>query len=59
MISAGEPDWSADMMVALFDDCRGERAAGVTDTLEPVTGRPPISFADFAPDFASAFIKED
>lgn len=46
---------TVDTMLALFAQVRADEYAGLTDTVERVTGRPPHSFAEFARDHVAAF----
>ncbi len=51
----GWPRTSIDTMLALFADIRAGTVSVVTDTVSGVTGRAPLSFREFARDYASTF----
>lgn len=55
MVSMGMPEWTADTLVELFNFYRDGRAVPVRDTVREVAGREPITFAQFAGDYAQAF----
>lgn len=55
MVGAGMREWTADALVELFNFYKDGRADQVRDTVREVTGRDPITFAQFAKDFAQAF----
>ncbi|HWT00154.1 MAG TPA: SDR family oxidoreductase [Pyrinomonadaceae bacterium] len=55
MVGSGMQEWTADTLVELFDFYRDGRADRVRDTVREVTGRDPITFAQFARDHAQAF----
>lgn len=55
MVSGGMPEWTADALVELFNFYKDGRADQVRDTVREVTGRDPITFAQFAKDYAQAF----
>ena len=55
MVSMGMKEWIADGLMELFNFYKDGRADRVRDTVREVTGRDPISFAQFAKDFAQAF----
>jgi hypothetical protein len=55
MAGAGMQAWLVDALVELFYFYRDGGAAHVTDTVREVTGRQPITFAQFARDYAQAF----
>jgi uncharacterized protein YbjT (DUF2867 family) len=55
MHQAGTPDWAIDAMMELYALNRSGRSALVTPAVEQVTGKKPLSFAQFARDHASAF----
>ena len=54
-LSAGVPQWSADAVIDLQRWYREGKAAIVTDDVEQILGRKPISFAQFVRDYRSAF----
>ncbi len=54
-VSQGWSRASIDTMLALFADVRAGIDSVVTDTVESVTGRAPLSFQKFARDHASEF----
>ncbi len=55
MLSAGVPEWSADAMLDLQRFYRQGKASLVTDDVERLTGHRPITFDQFARDYAFAF----
>jgi uncharacterized protein YbjT (DUF2867 family) len=55
LLEAGAPEWYADMLLELYAIIRAGHASTVTDTVEKVTGRPPLRFDDFAHESAHAF----
>ena len=55
MVGGGMPEWTADALVELFNFYKDGRADRVRDTVREVTGRDPITFAQFAKDYAQAF----
>jgi uncharacterized protein YbjT (DUF2867 family) len=55
MVSAGMQEWTADALVELFNFYQGGAADQVRDTVREVTGRDPITFAQFAKDHAQVF----
>jgi uncharacterized protein YbjT (DUF2867 family) len=52
MLSAGTPEWFADLMLDLERHCREQRASRVTNDVREVTGRDPIRFERYARDYA-------
>jgi uncharacterized protein YbjT (DUF2867 family) len=48
-------DWWINVIVEVFDLYRGGTQAQVSSAVEEVTGRKPITFAQFAKDYAEAF----
>jgi uncharacterized protein YbjT (DUF2867 family) len=55
MLRAGMPQWNARAVTELYGIFAAGEAAGITDTIERITGRAPISFDQFARDYAAAF----
>jgi uncharacterized protein YbjT (DUF2867 family) len=55
LLSVGVPEWGADALIDLQRMYREGKAAVVTDDVEHILGRKPISFAQFARDFREAF----
>jgi uncharacterized protein YbjT (DUF2867 family) len=55
LLSAGVPEWSADALLDLQRLYREGKAAIVTQDVQRVLGRKPISFALFASDYRHAF----
>lgn len=55
LVSAGADPWFADAMVTLLERVIVPRGTEITDTVETVAGRQPITFAQFARDHADAF----
>jgi len=58
ILSAGMPEWSADALLDLQRLYREGKASLVTDAIERLTGRKPITFDQFAHDYAFAFQAE-
>ena len=58
ILSAGMPEWSADALLDLQRLYREGKASLVTDDIERLTGRKPITFDQFAHDYAFAFQAE-
>jgi hypothetical protein len=52
MLSAGTPEWFADLMLDLERHYREQRASRVTNDVREVTGRDPIRFERYARDYA-------
>lgn len=55
MLSAGMPDFYADYLLDLFRVYRTGAASQTTPDVKNITGREPVSFEQFACDFAEAF----
>jgi len=55
MLAAGMPGWNAAALVELYGVFAAGRHSRVTDDVERVLGRPPISFERFARENAAAF----
>jgi uncharacterized protein YbjT (DUF2867 family) len=55
MTAMGMQAWLVDALIELFNLYRSGQAARVTETVREVTGREPITFAQFARDYAPAF----
>ena len=55
LLSAGMPEWSADALLDLQRFYREGKASPVSDDIERLTGRKPITFDQFAHDYAFAF----
>ena len=58
LLSAGMPEWSAEALVDLQRPYREGKASLVTNDIERLTGRKPITFDQFARDYAFAFQAE-
>jgi uncharacterized protein YbjT (DUF2867 family) len=58
ILSAGTAEWSADALLDLQRLYREGKASLVTDNVERLTGRKPITFDQFARDYAFAFQDE-
>lgn len=58
ILSAGTPEWSADAMVDLQRFYHEGKASPVSDDVERLTGHKPITFDQFARDYAFAFQDE-
>ena len=59
ILSAGAPEWSAEAMLDLQRFYRGGKASRVTDDVERLLGRKPITFDQFARDYVFAFREEE
>jgi uncharacterized protein YbjT (DUF2867 family) len=59
LLSAGTPEWSADALVDLQNFYRLGKGSGTTDDVERLLGRKPITFDQFARDYAFAFREEE
>ena len=55
LLSAGVPEWNADALLDLQRFYREGKATTVTQDVEQILGRKPISFAQFFRDYRSAF----
>lgn len=55
LLALGMPAWRAEGLVEDYDQYRRGEAARVTTTVQDVTGNAPISFSQFARDYADAF----
>jgi uncharacterized protein YbjT (DUF2867 family) len=55
LLQMGIPAWQVEGIIELNDMYKRGEAAGVTDTVRSVAKKEPITFAQFAPDFANAF----
>ena len=55
MLASGMPEWNARAVAELTELFAAGGAARVTDTIERVTGHPPIPLAQFVRDHADAF----
>jgi uncharacterized protein YbjT (DUF2867 family) len=55
MKQIGVDNWSIDIMMELFRIIRAGYGSEMTDEVEYITGRKPISFTQFARDYAEAF----
>jgi len=55
MKQGGMPDWAIDALMELYALNRAGRTAAVMPSVQQVTGRKPITFAQFAQDHADAF----
>ena len=56
MTSAGMPEGSLALMTGLYQAVRAGHTSAVTDTVEQVTGRPPISLERFAQDYKNVWV---
>jgi uncharacterized protein YbjT (DUF2867 family) len=59
ILSAGTPEWSAEALLDLQRLYREGKASLVTDDVERLTGRKPITFDRFARDYAFAFQEQE
>jgi hypothetical protein len=59
LLSAGAPEWSAEAMLDLQRFYREGKASQTTDDVERLLGRKPITFGQFARDYAFAFREEE
>ncbi|WP_027928478.1 SDR family oxidoreductase [Amycolatopsis benzoatilytica] len=48
MLGGGTPGHVAEFYATMYEGIRNDRAADVTDDVQRITGRPPVSFADYA-----------
>ncbi|UKD58147.1 NAD(P)H-binding protein [Amycolatopsis sp. FU40] len=48
LLGGGTPGHVADFYAAMYEGIRNDWAADVTDDVRRITGRPPVSFADYA-----------
>jgi uncharacterized protein YbjT (DUF2867 family) len=55
LLDAGLPEWSATALIDLQQLYRNGGASAVTNDIEQVLGRKPVSFAQFSRDYAQAF----
>ena len=55
MIQIGVENWSIDIMMELFRIIRAGYGSETTNEVEHITGRKPISFTQFASDYAEVF----
>jgi uncharacterized protein YbjT (DUF2867 family) len=58
LLAAGMPEWNADALLDLQRLYREGKAAAVTQDVEQVLGRRPISFEQFSRDHKSAFVAQ-
>lgn len=56
MTSAGMPEGYLALMTGLYQAVRAGHTSAVTDTVEQVTGRPPISLEGFAQDYKDVWV---
>jgi len=59
VLSAGTPEWSTEALLDLQRFYREGNASLVTDDVERLVGRKPITFDQFARDYAFAFRNEE
>jgi uncharacterized protein YbjT (DUF2867 family) len=59
ILSAGTTEWSAEAMLDLHRFYRGGKASRVTDDVERLLGRKPITFDQFGRDYAFAYRDEE
>lgn len=55
MKDMGMDEWTINIALELFDDYRKGNASQVLDNVESITGNKPITFHEFAKDYAGAF----
>ena len=55
MKNAGMQEWGVDALMELFEFQKAGNASVVSPDVERVTGRKPISFSQFAMDYAQSF----
>jgi hypothetical protein len=55
MKNAGVQEWDADALMELFEFQKAGNASVVSPDVERVIGRKPISFIQFATDYAQSF----
>jgi uncharacterized protein YbjT (DUF2867 family) len=58
LVAAGMPEWSADALLDLQRFYREGKASRVTNDVERLAGRKPLTFEQFATDYAFAFEAE-
>ncbi len=58
LLGFGMPDWQAEGVVEDYDHYRRGEAGEVTSTIRDVTGVEPISFFQFARDYAGKFLEK-
>jgi uncharacterized protein YbjT (DUF2867 family) len=59
ILSAGTPEWSAEAMLDLQRFYRGGKASSTTNDVERLLGHKPITFDQFARDYAFAFREKE
>jgi hypothetical protein len=55
MLKAGMPAWNAAAVTELYEVFATGQSAAITDVVQRLTGRPPITFEEFVRDHADAF----
>jgi uncharacterized protein YbjT (DUF2867 family) len=55
LLKAGYPEWRVDGLVALFSECAEGKMDVVTDVVQKVAKKQPVTFDEFARQHASAF----
>jgi hypothetical protein len=55
MKDRGINDWFINTTIELYDFCKGGNLSSVSSAVEEITGEKPISFSQFAKDYAEAF----
>jgi hypothetical protein len=55
LLSAGVPEWSADVLIDLQRFYAWGGASAVTNNVEQLLGRKPINFEQFSRDYVEAF----
>jgi hypothetical protein len=55
MSSAGMPDWLVEAILELNAIIKAGYTAGISPAVREITGRAPITFRQFAQDYATAF----
>jgi uncharacterized protein YbjT (DUF2867 family) len=58
LLKAGFPEWRAEGLVALFSECAAGRMDVLTDVVQTVAGKQPVTFDEFARKNADAFRKQ-
>ena len=55
MKDIGTDEWTINSMIELFEITRAGYASVISSVVEQVTGNKPITFSQFAKDYAEAF----
>ena len=55
MKDIGMDEWTINSLIELFEITRAGYASTISPTVEQITGKKPVSFSQFADDYAGAF----